>query len=537
LKIETHPREDHQITMVVEIDAERLEGARHRAARKISDRAKIPGFRPGKAPYDVVRRLYGEAVITEEAVEILVDDIYPQAIKEADIQPAGQGQLENIESMDPPKFVFTVPLAPTVELGDYRSVRLPYEWVAPGEDKLDEAIADLRRMYSSTETVERAAQEGDFVLVDVTGSKAKPKEGEENAPLLERNGYAALVRKDEKEDEWPFSGFSKKLVGVKPGEETEFTHKFDKDHSDEVLQGQNVRFKVKVKTVRGVNMPELDDEFAKKSGLGQTVDELHTRMRENLDAESRAEYEDKYYEDLIGQIKTGATIKYPPQVLDHEMAHVLEDVESRLKSQGIANMDAYYKMINTTREQFVEEQAKPVAQRRLERGLIMDEIARAEKIEVDEQSLEQEFNNAWATLAMTDPEFSKRTKGGTRPTREMIDAVAMDSANRLLTRRVLDQLKAIATGEAGELEPAAKKTTAKKTAAKKPAAKAKGAATEEKAVKKPAAKKPAAKAAAATTEEKAVKKPAAKKPAAKKADNEETTPVKKKPAAAKKKSE
>ena len=516
MKIETHPREDHQITMVVEIEAERLEAARHRAARKISDRAKIPGFRPGKAPYDVVRRLYGEAVITEEAVELLVDDIYPQAIKEADIKPAGQGQLENIESMDPPKFVFTIPLAPTVDLGDYRSVRLPYEWVAPTEDKLDEAIADLRRMYSSTETVERAAAEGDFALVDVTGEKAKPKEGEENAPLLERNSFAVMLRKDEKDDEWPYPGFSTKLIGVQPGEETEFTHKFAKEHSDEVLQGQNVRFKVKVKTVRGVNMPALDDEFAKKTGLGQTADELHARMRENLDAEARAEYDDKYFDELITQIKAGATIKYPPQVIDHEMEHVLEDVENRLKSQGVANMEAYYKMINTTREQFIEEQAKPVAQRRLERGLVMDEVARVEKIEVDEQALEQEFNNTWATLAMSDPEFSKRTKGGTRPTREMIDAVAMDSANRLIVRRVLEKLKAIATGEGGEAPEAPvaeKKPSAKKASAKKAAAAADGA------------------------EEKPAKKVAAKKPAAKKAASDETTPVKKKPAAPKKKSE
>ncbi len=493
--------------MVVEVDAERLEAARHRAARKISDRAKIPGFRPGKAPYDVVRRLYGDAVITEDAVEILVDDIYPQAIKEADIQPAGQGQLENIESMDPLKFVFTIPLAPTVELGDYRSVRLPYEWTAPGDDKLNDAIADLRRMYSATETVERAAQEGDFVLVDVSGTKAKAAEGD--APLVERNGYAALVRKDHKDDEWPFPGFSKKLIGVKPGEETEFSHKFEKDHSDEVLQGQNVKFKVKVKTVRGVNMPELDDEFAKKSGLGQTVDELRARMRENLDAESRAEYEDKYFEELIDQIKAGATIKYPPQVLDHEMAHVVEDVEQRLKSQGIDNMETYYKMINTTREQFVEEQARPVAQRRLERGLLMDEIARAENVEVDEQALEQEFNNAWATLAMTDPEFSKRTKGGTRPTREMIDAVAMDSANRLLTRRVLDKMKSIATGAEPEATPA---TPAPPALA--PGASVAGGAREKKtAAKKPAGKKPAAKAPAGAKEKKAATKPATPAPA------------------------
>lgn len=465
--------------MIVEVDPERLEGARRRAARKIAERAKIPGFRPGKAPYDVVRRLYGDAVITEEAVEILVDDVYPQAIKEADINPAGQGQLENIESMDPPKFVFTIPLAPTVELGDYRSVRLPYEWTAPGDDKLEEAISDLRRMYSTTETVERAAREGDFALVDVSGSKAKPKEGEENTPLLERNGYATLVRKDEeKEDEWPFPGFSKKLIGVKPGEETQFSHKFEKDHSDQVLQGQNIKFTVKVKTVRGVTMPELDDDFAKKSGLGQNVEELRVRMRENLDTESRAEYDDKYYEELIDKIKAGATIKYPPQVLNHEMEHVSQDVERRLKSQGIDNMDTYYKMVNTTREQFIEEQAKPVAQRRLERGLVMDEIARVEKIEVDEQALEQEFNNAWATLAMSDPEFSKRTKGGTRPTREMIDAVAMDSANRLLTRRVLDKLKSIATGEEGEAKPAKKKTAASTTKDKTKSKKATPAGTE-----------------------------------------------------------
>jgi trigger factor len=515
LKIETHPRDDHQTTMIVEIEPDRLEGARHKAARKIAERAKIPGFRPGKAPYDVVRRLYGDAMITEEAVDLLVNDIYPLAIKEAEIEPAGMGQLENVESLDPPKFVFTVPLAPTIDLGDFKAVRLPYEWIAPDDQKLDEAIADLRRMYSSTETVERPAAEGDFALVDVSGVKAKPKEGEENPNLLERTGYAVLVRKEEKDDEWPFPGFSRKLIGVKPGEEIELTHKFSKEDPDEVLKGQNVKLTVKVKTVRGVNMPELDEAFAMKTGLGQTVDELRSRMRENLEAESRAEYDDKYFEDLIDRIKTGATIKYPPQVLNHEMEHVLEDVERRLKSQGIENMDTYYKMVNTTRDQFIEDQARPVAQRRLERGLIMDEVARVEKIEVDEQSLEQEFNNSWATLAMSDPEFSKRTKGGTRPTRELIDAVAMDSANRLLTRRVLDQLKAIATGAAGEAKPA-KKTAAKSAGAKTAAGK--GSKTAAAKTTKTAATKPA--------------KTAAKKPARK----DDTEPVKKKaPAAAKKK--
>ena len=94
MKIETHPREDHQMTMVVEIEPEKLEGARHKAARRIAEKVKISGFRPGKAPYDVVRRLYGDGAITEEAVEILVDEIYPEALKDTKTEPAAAGQLE-----------------------------------------------------------------------------------------------------------------------------------------------------------------------------------------------------------------------------------------------------------------------------------------------------------------------------------------------------------------------------------------------------------------------------------------------------------
>jgi trigger factor len=441
--------------MIVELEPEKLESARHRAARRIAEKAKISGFRPGKAPFDVVRRLYGDGAINEEAVEILVDEIYPDALKDANIEPGAAGQLENIESLEPPKFIFTVPLKPIVELGDYQSVRLPYEFTAPGDDRLEEEITNLRRMYAKTETVERAVEDGDYVLLDVIGRKAKAKSDE--PALIERKGFAIVARTDEKGTEWPFPGFASELIGIKPNETKEFSHKYAKDFSEESLAGQNVKFEVTVKTVRSVNMPELDDEFTKTTGIGQTVDELRQRMRENIETEARNSYDDEYFEKLMDLIKTGATIKYPPQVLDHEVEHVLEDVERRLKSQGIENMEAYYKMIDSNKEKFIEEQARPTSIKRIERGLVMDELARTEKVEIDNDALEAEFNNAWANLAMTDEEFAKRTKNGTKASREIVDAVAMDSANRLLTRRVLDRIKAIATGEAAEAKPKAKK--------------------------------------------------------------------------------
>ncbi len=473
MKIETHPRDDHQITLIVEVEPEKLEGARRKSARRIAEKVKIPGFRPGKAPYDVVRRIYGDGVITEEAMELLVEELYPLALKEADINPAAPGQLENIENekTDSPKFIFTVPLAPTVDLGDYKSIRLPYEWVAPGDEKLEEEIANLRRMYSTRETVERAAADGDFISVDVVGVKAKAKKDE--APLIERNGFALLVRADEKEGEWPFPGFASKLIGAEPGKSVEFSHKFPKDYTDESLKGQNVKFTVNVKTVRAIHMPEMNDEFAQKIGLGQTVDELHQRMRENLEHQSRAEYDDKFYEQVLEQIKAGATVNYAPQTLEHEMEHVLEDLERRMKGQGVENLETYFKMMNITKEKFEEEQARPTAQKRLERGFIIDEIAKAEKIQIDEKSLEEEFRNTWATLAMTDEEFSKRTKGGTKPTREIIDAVTMDSANRLMVRGTLEALKAIATGQASSAETVEEEKPAEAPKAKKKSAKKK----------------------------------------------------------------
>lgn len=452
LKIETSTREDHQMEMVVEVEAERMEAAKHRAARKIAQKTKIPGFRPGKAPYDVVLRYYGESAIIEEAVEILVDEVYPAALKEANLEPAAMGQLENVEALDPPKFKFVVPLQPTVDLGDYTAVRHPYEWQAPSDSGVEDEIQNLRRMYAKTETVEREIVAGDYVLLDVVGRKAKAEDTD--APLVERNGFAIVIREEEKEDEFPFAGFSKKLIGLKPGEGKNLSHKYAKDFSDdEKLAGQNVAFEVTIKTVRAVNMPELDDEFAQKTGLGQTVEELRQRMLENITRESQDKYDDDYFNAVIDKIKTGATIKYPPQVLEHEAEHVMDDLKQRLSQQSM-DFETYLKVRETTSEKFLEEEAKPVAQKRLERGLVMDNIARAEKIVLNEEAVSQEFQQIWMELAMYDQEFAKRTKGGTKASKELVDAVAMDAANRLMTRKTLEQIKLIATGQASAAAPA-----------------------------------------------------------------------------------
>jgi trigger factor len=434
LKIEKTIEENHEARLVVEIEPEKMDEYKRRAARKISQRGKIPGFRPGKAPYHMVVLNYGEQAIVEQAIDFLVDAEYSNILKEADVEPGASGSLESIDSLEPPKLTFRVPLAPQVDLGDIYSLRMPYEWSAPDQEAVDKALADLRQGFATSENVEREAQVGDYVLVDVKSETVE----------LNRTGFAAFIRAEPRDTEWPYNGFANELVGLKPGDSKAIKHTFPEDWEVEELKGKAVEMEVTVKTIRAVTLPELDDEFAKTVGAGDTLDELKDAVAKDVEARSKADYDDQYFIDLIEKIKEGATFKYHAHSLEHEGEHVLSELGQRLGQQGM-DLDTYFKMRNTTREQFIEEEVKPVAKKRLERSLILDEIVRLEKIEVDNDALDAEFNNTLTSLAMQGLDMSK-IRGGKKGQQQLAQAVAMESANRVLTRKALEMLKSIATG-------------------------------------------------------------------------------------------
>ncbi len=435
MNIEKTIQDNHEAKLVVEFDPEKFETYKRRAARKISERGKIPGFRPGKAPYEMIVRNYGEQAIVEQAVDYLIDEEYSNILKEADINPGAAGSLESIDSLQPPKLTFKVPLAPEVDLGDYQSIRLPYEWSAPGQKEIDAALEDLRQMYSTTETVDRPAEIGDYVLVDVKSETTE----------LNRTGFATFIREAERDTEWPYNGFARELIGLKAGESKTVQHTFPADWDVETLQGKSVEIEVTVKTVRGVTLPDLDDEFAKMTGAGETIDALKEAVTKDVEARSKADYDDKYFVDLIEKIKEGATLKYHQHAVEHEGEHVLEELANRLSQQGM-DLEAYFKVRNTTREKFIEEEVTPVAKKRLERSLVLDEIVRKENIKVENEELDAEFSNTMNNLAMQGVNFDK-IRGGRQGKQRVAEAVAMESATRIMTRRALDVLKSIATGE------------------------------------------------------------------------------------------
>jgi trigger factor len=450
LDIEKQYQEDHSVKLTVEVDQEKMSEFKKRAARKIASRGSIPGFRPGKAPYDVVVRTYGESAITEQAVDMFIDTEYSNILSEADVNPGASGSLESIESMEPPRFIFRVPLAPEVSLGDYHAVRLAYEWETPGQKEVDAALEELRQMYASTETVDRAIETGDYVLVDVASE----------TPELNRTGFATFVRAEERDTEWPYNGFAKELLGLKAGESKTVKHTFPKDWEVEELQGKDTTIEVTVKTVRGVTLPDLNDDFAKMTGAGETMDALMEAVKKDVEARSQADYDDKYFVELIEKIKEGATIKYHEHTLEHEGEHVLSDLSNRLAQQGM-DLETYLKVRNTTRETFVKEEVEPVAKKRLERGLILDEIVKLEKIQIDNEALNEEYNNALNSLVMQGMDLSK-LRGGRQGQKQLSEAIAMDAASRVMTRKALDMLKSIATGNYKPVEEAEEKEVAEK---------------------------------------------------------------------------
>ncbi len=447
LKLEKTILDDHQARIVVEVDADRVEAARHKAARRLAGRGKVPGFRPGKAPYDVILRYYGDAAVQEEAIDLLVDELYPEVLKEADVNPAAAGALEKVEGTDTPTLTFRVPLGPEVTLGKYEEIRLPYEYAAPGTDEVDKALQELRQAYATTQTVDRAIQEGDYVLADLKSE----------IPILTREGFATVVRAGDRRDEFPFPGFAVHLLGLKAGDSAQIRHTFAADHDDATLAGQTTEINATVKAVRTMILPEMDAEFAKMVGGYETVEALQEALAKDVEARAHSDYDDQYFSQLVDRVVEGAVVKYAPQTLNHEAEHVVEDMRQRLGQQGL-DLETYYKLRKTDAARFMEEEAKPVAKRRLERSLILDEIARKEKIEVDSTALDTEFNSTLVDLQARGVNFGA-IRGGKQGQQRVAEALAMQSANRLLTRRTLERLKAIATGTyKPEAEPQAAET-------------------------------------------------------------------------------
>ena len=462
MKIETQPLEDHQVKLSVEIEQDKFEQAKHRAARQIAKRVKIPGFRPGKAPYHIIERQVGTEAILEDALDLLAQEVYPQVIEESGIKPYGPGRLEDVSSTEPLTFEFVVPLAAEVELPEYHDVRIDYDLKPVTDEDVERVLNNLRQQQAVLEPVDRPAQEDDQVQIKIKGERKNPEEGQTKDLVRERS-MPIIIEKEPQAEEWPYPGFSQELIGMSEGEEKTLNYTYPEDSVYEALRGQEAEFNLTVENIKARSLPVLDDEFAQAQGEYDDMESLRKDIRERLEENALQEYNEEYDEKVVDAVLADTTVKFPPQMLEEELQSVLQQLEARLAAQGM-DIDIYLKTRQMDMDALREE-LKPTAEGRLKRFLILMEVARKENIQVQPEEVQQEAVQAlYRYNAGLPAEEAKK-----RPSDEVIQSIVSNVTADLMIQHTLEELRSIARGEA-EAKAAEETAEAEETATAEEAA-------------------------------------------------------------------
>lgn len=454
MKIETTFQDDHQAKIVAEVTAEQFEGSKQRAARKLARKVKIPGFRPGKAPYAVITRQIGEAAVVEEALDLFVDEFYPKIIEEAGIHPYGPGSITNISQLDPPILEFVIPLEPDVNIGDYHSLSKEYKLPQVMQEEIDAWLENLRQRQVVLEDVDRAAQENDLVTVKISANRLNV-EADQEPSLIKERSIPIVVQTQPANDEspkyeWPFTGFSKHLIGMSAGESQSFQYEYPEDAEQEGFRGVKAVFNLEVEGIKARLLPQLDDDFAKTVGEFDNLEALVQEIRNMLEEEKRNSYENEYTETLLEEAIDLGDYKYPPQMVERELDNLIQSLENNLQQQNLT-MDLYLKSRDMDLEGLREE-SRPYAEKQVKKQLFLMKLAETEKLEVKQKELLEETNQTINYLASSMPEKEAKRLAQ----REVYTNVVSNVYANLLNRQSLSRLRDIASGQLSESDETVK---------------------------------------------------------------------------------
>lgn len=380
--VQTQTKElgDSRVRVEVEVGSDAIEREVASAAGEIGRDMKVPGFRKGKVPSQVVLQQVGREAVLDEAVRRALPGWYDEAVQEAGIATVGSPSVDLTglpEKGSPLAFSFEVGVRPPAELGDYKGVEAARRDPQVAEEDVQAELDRLRESLASLETVERAAAEGDYVVMDFTGSiDGEPFEGGDARGFLLELGSDRLI-----------PGFEKQLEGASAGDEREVTVTFPDDYQAEHLAGKEATFAVSVKEVKEKRLPEVDDELAIEAGGYDTLDELREEIRKQLTEAQESAIDREFREAAVDAVAAAAKMDVPHELVHakaHEMWHV---TARRLQAQGL-DPAQYLEITNKTEEEVVTE-SEPDAERALRREAALAAVIEAEGIEVsDDEMLE-----------------------------------------------------------------------------------------------------------------------------------------------------
>ena len=407
----------------IEIKGKEWEEALDKAFQKAVKNVKIDGFRKGKAPKDIFLKKYGKESLYLEAADIVLPDAYSKMLEDhKDEELVAQPDI-TLKTIDDKKVVFNFVLTtrPEVKLGKYKGLKVKKEKVEATEDEINATIEQMRSRYAEVMPKENGkVEDGDTAIIDFEGFKdGKAFDGGKGENYSLKIGSHTFI-----------PGFEEQLIGMKNGEEKEIEVTFPEDYHSEELKGQKATFKVKINDVKTTVIPEIGEEFFEDLGMEgvNSLETLKEEIKTHILARKEMDSENKFIDDLLDKVCEGLKVEIPEVMTEEEVTRILKQYEENLKMQGLT-LQQFYQFTNSD-EAALREQMKEEANKRILSRFALEEIAKAEHIEVTDEEAEKETKELAKKYQMKEEDFKKEFGG--------IEMVKYD----MKMRKAIDALKA-----------------------------------------------------------------------------------------------
>ncbi|MHB0915911.1 MAG: trigger factor [Thermoleophilia bacterium] len=444
--------ESDKVKLEAEVPAEEVRKQVDSTIRSLGKDVKIPGFRAGKIPREVIVSRFGKEAVMTQTIQDALPGWYEQAVMIANIKPVGQPNIDFDELEDegsPYTFSAEINIPPRPEIGKYTGIEVEKEIAAVEDSEVEEQLEQMRVRVASLKLVEgRACATGDFVVIDFSGSIAgEPLEGGTAKDYMLELGSGSFI-----------PGFEEQIAGMEPGQSKEITLTFPEDYRPEELAGKEVVFDVAMKEVKERELPEADDEFAAENSEFETIAELREDIRARFMKAREDASEQVFRARVVGKVAAEATVEIPEPMIDSR-AHELEiDFIAQLQSRGLT-ADDYMNQPDDEREKF-RERFREQAQASVRQELVLNTIADIEEIVVTDEEIDQEIRETAEYTGQDPEELLEKTRASQRiellreglRRRKVMELLA-EQAVPLMIKAGQDP------GEAKEEEPQGDKTT------------------------------------------------------------------------------
>ncbi len=402
MKVTAENGENQQVTLTIEVEAAEVSKAVERAVKRLANRVNIPGFRKGKAPRKIEESNVGMDALLQEAFDLIAPKAFSDALDEQKIDPVTRPDIDVVTLEDGKNLVFkaTVTPRPEVKLGEYKNLKVEKAAVEVSDEDVEKQLKNFQdRQGKMVEAPEGAVVEnGDFTTLDFEGFVAgEAFEGGKGQDYPLQIGSGSFI-----------PGFEEQLVGAKVGEEKEVNVKFPDEYHSAELAGKDAMFKCTVRSIKHKELPEIDDELAKKVSTFQTLDELKADIRKNLLETAEKKAENDHKSAVIEQATENITVEIPAVMIDNRVTTMIQEMAMRLEQQGM-KLEQYLQYAGTDIAK-IREDYRETAEKNVKTDLMLEEVAKAEDIKVEAKDLDAEVAGMAAAYGATPQQVQKIIK-------------------------------------------------------------------------------------------------------------------------------